>query len=143
MPTNSRPEDLYPDKYLKYSDFGDVEQPVFTISDVNDEIVGQQKDRRFVLNFKETIKLLVINKTNLMSLEAMYGNIPNNWNGKRVTLFGEQVNYLGKTTMAVRISMIPPKANGRQPSPVPGPGGLGFDDESDIPEPPEDPPDEG
>jgi hypothetical protein len=98
MPTNAKIDDIYPNRYLKCDDLGEGE-PIYTIKDVTDEIIGEKKERKFVLEFQESPKVLILNKTNCGVLSDLYGKSPNGWISKKIQLLAEPVSFQGKTTM--------------------------------------------
>lgn len=102
MTTDMEYDDIYQSKWIKADDIGD-EDLILTIKDVNAEQVGADKEMKLVLVFKEHEKQLVMNKTNAENLKDRFGKDPNAWIGKKIALFSTEVDYAGKTTLAVRI----------------------------------------
>lgn len=70
-----------------------------------------QSETKYVLYFEETIKGLVLNKTNAARIAALYGGETDDWTGKRITLYTEKVRAFGGDHNAVRVEE-------RKPAPV-------------------------
>lgn len=87
-------------EYLKAADLQGREIPV-TISQVKFEKMDG-KDRA-VLFFLGKSKGLMLNKTNINNIVALYGDETNDWNGREVTLFPTMVDYQGKSVEAIRV----------------------------------------
>lgn len=87
-------------EYLKAADLQGREIPV-TISQVKFEKMDG-KDRA-VLFFIGKSKGLMLNKTNINNIVALYGEETNDWNGKEIVLFPAWVDYQGKSVEAVRV----------------------------------------
>lgn len=87
-----------------------------TISDVKaGEIGGQQgrkKEKKPIVSFEKTAKMLLCNKTNAKTIAGMYGNDVRQWIGKRVTLFGTTTTFGRETVECIRIRPAVPK-NGK------------------------------
>ena len=109
MPTTVAYDDIYKTRWLKADDIPD-EDLVLTIQDVNSEGVGPEKEMKLILDFKETDKGLILNKTNAKTISDRFGKDPNAWIGKRITLYSTEVDFAGKTTLAIRVRLKnPPK----------------------------------
>jgi len=117
MPTNASYDDIYKNRWLKAEDIPDEDQTV-TIKDVTDELVGQEKEKKFILKFVDVDKELVLNKTNAKTISDRFGKDPNGWIGKRITLYSTEVDFAGKTTLAIRIRLKNPIKPVAQPEPV-------------------------
>ena len=113
MPTNMEYDDIYKNRWIKADDIGD-EDLILTIKDVNAEEVGADKEMKLVLTFKDQEKGLALNKTNAENLKDRFGATPNDWIGKKIALYTTEVDYAGKTTLAVRIRK-------KTPAPAPKP----------------------
>jgi hypothetical protein len=105
--------DMYPSKWLKASDCEDGDM-VLTISGIVQERIGQgsQADDKWVLNFEEEEKGLVLNKTNTNTIAKLYGNDTDDWIGKQVTLFATEVQFQGDMVEAIRVRSKPPRKPG-------------------------------
>jgi hypothetical protein len=51
----------------------------------------------------------VLNKTNNSTIIGLYGSETDDWIGKKIALFSQEVDFQGKQTMAIRIRMRTPK----------------------------------
>lgn len=81
-------DQLYPGRFLKAGEF-QGKKPTLTITTVKlEELVGDKGPQvKGVIGFRETPKLLALNKTNGICLKEMFGRHVQEWVGKRVTLF--------------------------------------------------------
>jgi hypothetical protein len=95
--------DLFPSKFLKAEDLTDGPQTV-VIRELTFEEVGQGKDRETkpVLHFSDSQKPMVLNKTNCLEIEVLYGDTAN-WPGKPVELYSARVQFGNKMVDAVRV----------------------------------------
>lgn len=101
-------EVLFPGKYLKSAEFGQV-KPTYTVKaitveDLPDEKTGGTR-KRGIVAFQETEKALVLNRTNATALKAMFGAETNNWLGKRVCFFAAPFTdpFTGEQITAIRV----------------------------------------
>ena len=101
---------LYPAKFLKTSDIPDDGDLVLTISRLEIEEIGIEKEEKPVVYFAETDKGLVLNKTNAMTIGDIFGQQITDWIDKRIALFTTEVTYNGKTQLGIRIRVRPPQA---------------------------------
>jgi len=94
--------DAFPSKFLKAADLQgrhvDVE-----ISHVEMEDLGD--DTKPVVYFVGKTKGLVLNKTNGSTIADDYGDESDAWVGRIITLFATKVDYQGKRTDAIRVSI--------------------------------------
>ena len=94
--------DMYPSRYLKASDLKG-RQPTVVIASIETELVGQDKQKRWVIYFQGHEKGLVCNKTNAISIGKLYGEDNVEWIGKEITLFSVMVDFQGETRDAIRV----------------------------------------
>ena len=96
--------DLKQSKYLKQTD---VNPPILaTIAGLSQENVAPDGDEEIkpVLHFKEDIKPMVANWTNLQLLAEFLGEETDAWAGKQCVLFNDpNVSYAGKRTGGIRV----------------------------------------
>ena len=102
---------LHPSRFLKSQEFKGKDVTL-TITGVHLEELEDEKNRKQnkgVVTFKETPKLLVINRTNSDCIKGMFGRETNNWIGKRVTLYPEPFfnNFTKEHTTAIRVRGSP------------------------------------
>lgn len=104
--------DLFPSRWLKADDLADDEDTIVTIKSVGVEEVGQGDDReeKAVVFFRELDKGLVLNKTNASAIAQQHGDDTDDWTGKRIALFQQEVDFRGKQTLAIRVRLRKPKA---------------------------------
>lgn len=126
MPTKYASDEVYKSRWLKADDLPEDKDLVLTIQDVNDEQVGEDKELKLILSFKEVDKELVLNVTNARVLEDKYGKDPNAWINKRIALFAMEVSFGKKTTLGIRIRIKTPAAPAKvqvtaipEPDPIP------------------------
>ena len=94
--------ELCPAPHLEASDLAGQDR-VVTIRSWEFHEVGQEKERRGVLMFEEVSRGLVVNRTNLKRLIALYGNDLSDWKGKQVTLYPTETEYQGRTVPCIRV----------------------------------------
>lgn len=145
--------DSFPSKYLKAADLevGDGETIPVTITNIDFEEVGKDKDMRPILYYEGEEKGIVLNKTNATNISKLYGSETDDWIGKKVLLGTAWVDFQGQSVEAIRI--YPPKqraagkpsvnrplnqrADERNPPPPDGNGGFSRDLDDEIPFGPE------
>jgi hypothetical protein len=103
--------DMFPSNWLKAGDIPEDENLVLTIKSVEIEEVGQgdDKEQKPVCYFEETEKGLVLNKTNATAVAEQHGPDTREWTGKRIALFATEVDFKGKSTLAIRVRLRAPK----------------------------------
>jgi hypothetical protein len=99
--------DLFPSRYLRTSDVGENDL-VLTIEGVTFEVLGDKKETKPVVSFKETPKVLVLNKTNGNTLAHLYGPKVANWRDKKIALYTTEVSFQGAPMLGIRVRMRPP-----------------------------------
>jgi hypothetical protein len=106
-----RISEMYPSKYLKAADING--ERTLTISNVVYEEVGQDREKKPVVQFSDESKSLVLNKTNALRLEFVAGSDDTgDWRGLEITLYTELVSFGGKSGPAIRVK------NTRVPKPA-------------------------
>jgi hypothetical protein len=102
MPTKN---DIFPSKYLKAADLKGKPR-VLTITEAPTELLKYQgrEERKVVLHFAETKKLLPLNFTNWDSMVEVTGE-PNsdNWGGHKIEVYPTQTEVRGETRACIRI----------------------------------------
>jgi hypothetical protein len=94
----------FPSKYLRHTDLNG-RAVKFTMSTVKREEIGfgAKREEKPLLSFRETAKMLVLNKTNAQSIVDLYGDNPRAYPGKALTLFPAKVDAMGKTHDVIRV----------------------------------------
>jgi hypothetical protein len=108
--------EVFPSKYLKAEVDVMEDQPItVTIESVDVERMGQGADAqdKFVLQFRELEKGMVLNKTNSMTIARLYGDESDDWVGKRITLYSTEVQYKDEMVASIRIKSKEPKGPGK------------------------------
>ena len=101
-----------------YIKANDLSSPMrVTISALDHEEIGQEKEMKYVLSFKETSKKLILNTTNTKALIALFTDESDSWVGKTVILYADQVMFSGSMVPCVRIRAS--KAAGKPATPPP------------------------
>lgn len=96
---------LFDYRFIAGEDLEDKEVKL-TIKEIRKEEVNTQagKEMKPSIIFKETTKMVVMNKTNAKRLEIELGsNDIDDWIGKKITLYAEKINAFGQETLAVRV----------------------------------------
>jgi hypothetical protein len=91
--------DAFPSNWLKASDI--TADLAVTITAIEEEII--EDDECVIVQFKETKKGLVLNKTNASSIAKLHGDETDYWIGKRITLIAEECDFKGKRTPCIRV----------------------------------------
>src|SRR5262245_32634487 len=127
---------LYPSRWLKSAD---VTKPVLaTIKTVTVEKITDDGETKPVLAFKEsTIKPMVLNRTNALTLESLYGPETDAWFNKTIVLFSTMVPFEGRVVSAIRVREPRPTSTAPSPAPasVPSPpaSGAAPENQDDVP----------
>lgn len=97
-------DQLYPGRFLKSGELLGRKRTV-TIDHVDIEELENEKGKKVqgVVVLKETEKQIVLNKTNGLCLRGMFGRKLSAWEGKRITIFQDQVKFGADTVDAIRI----------------------------------------
>jgi hypothetical protein len=101
-----RSSEAFPSKYLKSAD-AKAKQIVTTISHLETEPVGQDKEEKHVLYFEDQ-KPLVVNKTNFEAIEEAFGD-SDEWSGHKIKIYCVKTTYQGKSVDGLRVKPIVPK----------------------------------
>jgi hypothetical protein len=103
---------MYPSKYLKADDI--TTDRVLTISAIKLEQLGEERETKPVLEFRECDQALVLAKTNALTLAAMYGEDSDLWIGKAITIYATKVPFGGRLVNSIRVRSDMPtvKSNG-------------------------------
>lgn len=98
---------LFPNRFLKAGEF-QKKDVTLTISAVKiEELEGTKgKENKAIVSFAHTAKQLVLNKTNGLSIKAMFGRETNDWIGKKVTFFPAEIKF-EDSDLAIRVRGSP------------------------------------
>jgi len=99
--------ELCPSPHLEAADLDG--ETVVTIKGYDWHPVGKEKVIKGVLYFNEFERGMVINKTNRVALQAMFGNLLEELVGKRITLYVGEAAYEGKMVPCLRIRAKEPR----------------------------------
>ena len=82
-----------------------------TIAGITQEKVGQEQEDKYALHFTGGfLKPMVLNKTNINILRALYGDNSDGWVGKQINVFNDPtISYGGQITGGVRLRMVTPE----------------------------------
>ncbi len=102
--------DLFPSKYLKASDIPEEEDLAVTITHLTREELGrdEKKESKPIVYFQEVEKGLVLNTTNGKTIANLYGPKVEDWYGKRIALFVDEVEAFGERVPAIRVRLKVP-----------------------------------
>lgn len=97
--------DVFPSKYVKTADLnGRV--VTLTIKGLAIEQMtnhSNEMERKPVLYFEKATKGLVLNRTNAMTIAALYGDESDDWVGKRISIYATKVRAFGSMQDAIRV----------------------------------------
>ena len=105
-------DELFPSNYLKAADI--AHEPVLTIKEVQREKMKNrdgEEESKPVLYFVEMEKGIVLNRTNSDTIASLYGNVIEEWVGRRVQLFAPMIESFGKVAPAIRVKGQKPPAD--------------------------------
>lgn len=112
-------KEINPSPWLKSPDIG-YDQSVFHIQAVGFEEVGRDKETKAVVDFVETSKRLILNKTNEATLERLYGPQAEGWVGKAINAYHVVVEAGGEQFDAIRLRVVQSAVlEPGEPEPVP------------------------
>lgn len=66
------------------------------------EIVGSN-DEKPILSFKDQKMSLILNSVNWNTIEELYGDETDGWEGKKITLFQSSCEFQGKRVDCIRV----------------------------------------
>ena len=99
----------YPGKYLEVADL-QGKQVTATIEKVEHVAVRRVQggsEPKWIVTFQKKKKVLLANKTNLLSIAALIGRDMDKWAGKRITLKPSSDLLKGETVACIRIAGSP------------------------------------
>ena len=99
--------------YLGAYAFDDGKDMIVTVKDVKVETVqnAQGKEDKHVLYFENDVKPLILNSTNMKTIEKVVGTAYiDEWVGKKLQLYVAMVSAFGTTTDAVRVRDFAPNS---------------------------------
>lgn len=110
--------DAFPGKNFRGADL-DGQELLLTMSHVDKEEVGEEKEIKSVLHFIGEPKGLVLNGINWDTIAACYGDESDHWAGKKIKIwFDPTVMFGAKRTGGIRVRTPSVKA---APKPAPPP----------------------
>lgn len=70
-----------------------------------EEVEGQngRKEEKLILYFRESEKGMILNKTNAKRIAKLFGGETDNWTGKAIELYAEEVKAFGEIHNAIRV----------------------------------------
>lgn len=96
----------FPSNYLCGADLRGKECQL-TIADIEPahELKGKNNEKKsaLVLHFKETKKMMVLNKTNAQSINKAHGPELTKWIGKKITVYPKRGEWFGAVHDALRV----------------------------------------
>lgn len=111
--------DMYPSRFLKAEDFEEGKTFILTVKDVQIETLGQgaKQETKPVMYFRDTEKVLALNKTNAITIGKHLGDDTDEWIGKKIAFTTTEVEMKGEIVRAIRVKTK--QAVGPTPPPVP------------------------
>jgi hypothetical protein len=127
-------------RYIRAADLGPTgSEKRLKIKACTRETVGEKEEAKACVWFTTHTKGLLLNKTNLRTLQGALGDNMDGWAGRIIILFVTPVSNRGAMVDGVRLRIPPPKDDHRAPTaPAPKPPPVeepddDFDDEvSDL-----------
>ena len=98
-----RVSDVYKSSYLRAAD---VEEPLtVTVKSASLEEIGEDKDEKIVVMFKELDRGLILNRTNADYISMIcQSEDTEDWPGTRLGLFVQPVSFKGKLVDSIRVT---------------------------------------
>jgi hypothetical protein len=95
--------EIYPSRWIKAADL-DREGENVTIRNVTVEEVGENREKKPVIEFDELDRNLIVNVTNWNTIAEITGQADSdNWPGRKIKLVRVRVPFGGKTVEAIRV----------------------------------------
>ena len=94
--------ELCPAPHLEAADLAGEDVTV-TITEVGFSEVGEKKETKGIILFQEFPRGLVLNRTNLKRIIALYGNDTDAWVGKQIVLYPSETDFGGRTVPCIRV----------------------------------------
>ena len=122
--------EIYSGSGLKAEDVPDLEDGGLIVTIKGGEVKQYDDGPKIVLSFRETDKVLTVNKTNAEALVKLSGSDDSDdWLGLKIKLYSVDTTYNGKATRGIRVNSRPVKASNAHRQ--------GFDETADdVPPPP-------
>lgn len=106
---------LFPSQYIKAAELRgkDVPLTIKRVDLANLPLKGtSDTKKRGVIEFQETDKKLVLNRTNADIIARLHGRDTEDWIGKRIALYPAMASFGRETVPAIRIRSKAPPAKG-------------------------------
>ena len=99
--------DMYPSKWISADDLaaGDLS---LTITELTMHTFRDDPEPSPVLYFSEVDQGFAVNKTNANAIAQLHGPETDDWTGKRITLFRQEVEFAGKMVWGSRVRLTVP-----------------------------------
>jgi hypothetical protein len=101
-------EDYYPKRFLSPANV--EEDTLVTINEVGAETFQDDdgtKRKKPILYFKESVKPLILNRTNFTRIAEIAGDETDDWHGTRLILYPDTVSMRGKSVATIRVRPAP------------------------------------
>ena len=119
-------------KYLNGTSLGEIgsEKRVKIKTVTKETNVGERQETKACAWFTNIDKGLLLNKTNLRTLQGAFGDDMEKWANKIVVLYSIMVSVEGKMVPGLRVRIPPPKdASYKAPASKPKPAPMPVEDE--------------
>jgi hypothetical protein len=104
---------LYNPDYLGAYSLEPNKDMILTIGTVKNEMITScdgKKEEQMVIRFLEKVKPMILNVTNAKTITKVYKTpYVEDWSGKKIQLYAEQVKAFGEVVEALRIRPTPPR----------------------------------
>lgn len=95
---------LFPSKFVKAADLNGKTVTLTIAKLVVEELGhGPDKERKPVLYFQKATKGMVLNRTNAMTIAALYGDESDEWEGKRISIYPTRIRAFGSMQDTIRV----------------------------------------
>lgn len=101
-----RVELMFPSKYLRAADFlgKAVTKTISRVDADNLQMRDGSSEKKYIVHFEDTDKMLVLNKTNAYTIAEVLGEKDAlKWTGQQITLYPTTCQCFGKTVDCIRV----------------------------------------
>lgn len=124
---------LFPSKFVKAADLNGKTVTLTIAKLVVEELGhGPDKERKPVLYFQKATKGMVLNRTNAMTIAALYGDESDEWEGKRISIYPTRIRAFGSMQDTIRVREEIPAQPRVQPAHMAIEEAAEIDDVEDV-----------
>ena len=123
--------------FYRVADFETVREVTHTIAYLLEDQVVFDGEKKDILCFEDTGRQLIVNVTNAEMLIALFGDEPNAWAGRRVTLYRDSYDRDNKPCVRIRAATGVSAQTMAPTSPIPtGANGAAREAQATVPQQP-------